>query len=249
MKPYYKNELTTIYNGDCLEVMDYLIEQGVKVDAIITDPPYLHVKGGMKSKRINTGSYSVDSHVNTKMRDFDEKNIYNILNKSKLIFNGSFNGYFFCSKLQIVSYLKWCQENKLNYDLLIWDRLKKSMISTKFYTSNIDYVIRIYGKGRALNKIINTFGKGDITFYNKIQSYQHPKDWKHETEKPIELIKKYILLSTNENDIVLDCFSGSFTTCSASEQLNRRSIGIELEQKYCDIGVKRLSQLQMRLEI
>lgn len=40
MKPYYKNELTTIYNGDCLEVMDYLIEQGIKVNAIITDPPY-----------------------------------------------------------------------------------------------------------------------------------------------------------------------------------------------------------------
>ena len=40
MKPYYKNELTTIYNGDCLEAMDYLIEQGIKFDAIITDPPY-----------------------------------------------------------------------------------------------------------------------------------------------------------------------------------------------------------------
>ena len=40
MKPYYKNELTTIYNGDCLEVMDYLIEKGIKFDAIITDPPY-----------------------------------------------------------------------------------------------------------------------------------------------------------------------------------------------------------------
>jgi len=40
MKPYYQNELTTIYNGDCLDVMDYLIEQGIKFDAIITDPPY-----------------------------------------------------------------------------------------------------------------------------------------------------------------------------------------------------------------
>ena len=44
MKPYYKNELTTIYNGDCLEVMDHLIEQGIKVDAVITDPPYGTIK-------------------------------------------------------------------------------------------------------------------------------------------------------------------------------------------------------------
>jgi len=62
-----------LYNEDCLKTLDRFIEQGVKVDAIITDPPFLHVKGGMKSKRINTGSYKAESFVNTKMRDFGEK--------------------------------------------------------------------------------------------------------------------------------------------------------------------------------
>lgn len=225
---------------DCLEGISKMIEQGIKIDALITDPPFLHVKGGMKSKRINTGSYKAESFVNTNMRDFDEPQIYNLLSKTKGLFNGSFNGYFFCSKLQIVSYLKWTQENKLNYDVLIWDRQKHSLISTKFYTSNIDYVIRIYGKGRALNKIVNSEGKGDIDYYKKIQSYKHPKEYGHETEKPMELITKYIIVSTNENDVILDPFIGSGTTAVACMNTNRNYIGFELDKHYYDIAQKRI---------
>ena len=230
-----------LYNCDCLETIEKLIKQGVKVDVIITDPPFLHVKGGMKSKRVNTGAYKADSYVNTKMANFDESQIYVFLNKSKKIMNGSFNGYFFCSKLQIVSYLKWCQDNKLNYDLLVWDRLKNSMISTKFFTSNIDYVIRIFGKNRSLNKIIKENGKGDIEYYKKIQAYKHPKEFGHETEKPIDLIKKYILLSSNENEIVFDPFMGSGTTGVACKNLNRKFIGIEMDSSYYDIAVDRIN--------
>ena len=233
-----------LINGDCLEEMDKLIEQGIKVDAIITDPPFLHTKGGMKSKRINTGSYKPESFVNTKMRDFDETKIYEFLNLSKQIFNGTFNGYFFCSKLQIVSYLKWSQENKLNYDLLIWDRQKNSMISSKFYTSNIDYIVRIYGKGRALNKIVKENGKGNVDYYKKIQLYKHPKEYGHETEKPIELIKKYRDLSTNKGDLILDCFMGSGTTGVACKNLNRNFIGIELVEKYFEIAKERIGEVE-----
>ena len=231
-----------LYNEDCLKTLDRFIEQGVKVDAIITDPPFLHVKGGMKSKRINTGSYKAESFVNTKMRDFGEKNINTYLNKCKKIFNGSFNGYFFCSKLQIVFYLKWCNENKLKYDVLIWDRMKNSMISSKFYSSSIDYVIRIYGVGRALNKILNKNGKSDINYYKKIQLYKQPKNYGHETEKPIELITKYIKLSTNENDTVLDTFMGSGTTGVACKNTNRNFIGIELDKGYFDTAKERINK-------
>ena len=234
--------MITLINDDCLKAMDKLIANGVVVDAIITDPPFLHIKGGMKSKKFNTGTYKADSYVNKKMADFDENQIYAFLNKSKKIMNGSFNGYFFCSKLQIVSYLKWCQENKLNYDLLIWDRLKNSMISTKFFTSNIDYVVRIFGKNRSLNKITNKNGKGDIEYYKKIQAYKHPKEFGHETEKPIDLIKKYILLSSDENQTILDPFMGSGTTGVACKDLNRNFIGIELDEKYFTIASERINK-------
>jgi len=235
-------ELNKVHLGNCLEVMKTLEDNSI--DLIVTDPPFLHIKGGMKSKRVNTGSYKPESYVNTEMRDFDEVQIYEFLNLSKKVFKGSFNGYFFCSKLQILSYLKWVKENKLNSDLLIWDRLKNSMISTKFYTSNIDYIIRIYGKHRALNKILNEAGKGDVSYYKKIQSYKHPREFGHETEKPIELISKYIALSSNEGDTILDPFAGSGTTGVACKNLNRNFILIEKEQEYCNIAESRIKACQ-----
>ena len=71
----------------------------------------------------------------------------------------------------------------------------------------------------------------------------------HPTQKPIELMNYLIKTYTKENDLILDFTSGSFTTCVAAEQLNRRSIGIELEKKYCDIGIKRLNELQLKFDI
>jgi len=71
----------------------------------------------------------------------------------------------------------------------------------------------------------------------------------HPTQKPIPLLQYLIKTYTNKSDLILDFTSGSFTTCIASEQLGRRSIGIELEQKYCDIGIKRLNSLQIKFDI
>lgn len=117
------------------------------------------------------------------------------------------------------------------------------MISTKFYTSNIDYIIRIYGKGRALNKIVKENGEGDIEYYKKIQNYKQPKEYGHETEKPIELIKKYIKLSSNKSDMILDPFMGSGTTGEACVKLNRNFIGIELDSGYFEIAKERIENV------
>lgn len=64
----------------------------------------------------------------------------------------------------------------------------------------------------------------------------------HPTQKPIKLIRYLIKASTNEDDLVLDCFAGSGTTLVASKQLNRNFIGFEISKEYCDIANKRLSQ-------
>jgi site-specific DNA-methyltransferase (adenine-specific) len=64
---------------------------------------------------------------------------------------------------------------------------------------------------------------------------------KHPTQKPLDLLKRIVLASTNENDIVLDPFCGSGTTGAACGCLgNRYFIGIEIEKKYCGIAGKRL---------
>ena len=65
---------------------------------------------------------------------------------------------------------------------------------------------------------------------------------KHPTQKPIALLERIILASTNEGDLVMDPFSGSSTTGVAAIRLKRRFVGIELESEYLSLSVKRLEQ-------
>ncbi|MFI3292637.1 MAG: adenine-specific DNA-methyltransferase [Rikenellaceae bacterium] len=62
----------------------------------------------------------------------------------------------------------------------------------------------------------------------------------HPTQKPISLLERIIKASSNEDELILDPFSGTFTTSFVAKQLNRRSIGIELQEDYVKIGVRRL---------
>jgi len=71
----------------------------------------------------------------------------------------------------------------------------------------------------------------------------------HPHPKPLTLISKLIVHWAKENDIILDPFLGSGTTAYCAKKLNRKCIGIEIEEKYCHIAVKRLAQSVMRLEV
>lgn len=65
---------------------------------------------------------------------------------------------------------------------------------------------------------------------------------KHPTQKPVELLKRILLASTKENDLVLDPFCGSSTTGIASLLLNRKYVGIDLEKEYLELSKKRIEQ-------
>lgn len=84
--------------GDCLEVMKDISDKSI--DLIVTDPPYLHIKGGCKSKRLNVGCRDVNSNVVSNMSDFGEQQIYTYLDNVKKKMK-KINMYVFCNKLQI----------------------------------------------------------------------------------------------------------------------------------------------------
>ena len=67
----------------------------------------------------------------------------------------------------------------------------------------------------------------------------------HPTIKPLELVKRHILHSTQPNDIVLDCFCGSGTTCVAAKETGRRFIGMEIDPEYHKIAVDRLNGINV----
>jgi site-specific DNA-methyltransferase (adenine-specific) len=59
-------------------------------------------------------------------------------------------------------------------------------------------------------------------------------------QKPMALLERIIKASSNENDLVLDPFSGTFTTCAVTQMLSRRSVGIATQEEYVKIGLHRL---------
>lgn len=67
---------------------------------------------------------------------------------------------------------------------------------------------------------------------------------KHPTEKPVELLKILIENSSEEGDIVMDCFMGSGSTGVACIETNRKFLGIEIDKKYYDIAVRRIQEIQ-----
>lgn len=237
-------ELNKIYNEDCLEGMKRIEENSV--DLIIIDPPYEHVKGGMKSKKYNVGTWKDDSYMNVKMSDFKKENIFNFLDAS-ITKMKKVNMYIFCSKLQLAHYFDYLNKNKkLKYDLLVWDKSsddgKYSMKSSKFFTQDIEYIIRIYESGVSLNKVWNEERtKSDSRYYMKRQKFKQPRG-EHGTMKPVELIERFIKLSSNENDIIFDGFMGSGTTAIAAINTNRNYIGFELDEEYYRASLERIEK-------
>ena len=218
--------------GDCLELVKDIPDKSV--DLLLTDPPYLHVKGGCKSKGLNKGVRDTKSKVVSNMSDFGEKEINEFLDivKPKMKI---FNAYIFCSKLQIPYYLNWALKNKCQFDVLIWDKDFTGIISRKFFAPNIEYIIRIYKKG--LNQL------DESKYYQKIKQYKRPKNKVHETEKPVELLKEFIMLSSNNENIILDMFMGSGTSGQAVLEVgNRKFIGIEKDEKHFSIAKKRIEK-------
>ena len=225
-----------LYNADCFDVMPMIADKSI--DMILTDPPYLHIKGGNKGwvgKRYlykNKERFN-DSFINTNMSDFSKVEINKFLDvaKTKLI---KMNCIIFCSELQLQYYFNWIEKNKYKYNLIIWDKGNRVILNRNRYMSNIEYIIRIYESKSTFNSIQNN------QYYSKTKLNKLDNNKQHITQKPISLINEFIQLHSNQNDIILDCFMGSGTTGVACQNTNRKFIGIEKETNYFDIAVKRI---------
>lgn len=236
-----------LINGNNLDALSDIPDNSI--DLILTDPPYEHVMGGMKSKRYNVGSWDENSYMNLKMSQFKHDDIFIFLDsyipKMKKV-----NMFIFCSKLQLAHYFDYLNNHKnLKFDLLIWDKSSKdgkySMKSSKFFTQDIEYVVRIYESGISLNKIIDdTTGKTKSSLYMKRQSFLKPIKIPHDSPKPVKLLEQYINLTTDEHAVVLDPFMGSGSTGVACRNLNRDFIGIELDETYFKIAENRIREAQ-----
>ena len=81
---------------------------------------------------------------------------------------------------------------------------------------------------------------GNVWYFPRVR-YRMPEYEKHPSQKPERLMERIIKASSNPGDVVLDPFSGTFTTCAVARRLGRQAVGIELQEEYIKIGLRRLA--------
>lgn len=226
-----------LYNGDCLDVMDTLITLGVKVDAIITDPPYdiPTISGG--------GSVNNIKKLNTSLQDLkvvDLTKSYDIEgfgDKAIKIMN-EINIYFWCNKKQIPEYFNyWVNKHKCKFDIITWHKTNALPTYSNKYLSDTEYLLYFRkGKGKCFPKSYDDAK----TYYVAPINHKDKKIYGHPTIKPLEIMEKIVRNSTRDGQTILDPFMGSGTTGVACKNLNRNFIGIELDEKYFNIAKDRI---------
>lgn len=231
---YNKDNKILVYNTDCLQMMDAMINQGIQVDCIATDPPYPTTSrgnagnsGGMLQKDINKKG-QVFTHNNCKVQDWSPK-IYNLLKDGG-------HAYIMCNHKNLIEYLNVITGCGFNFiKSIIWDKGNKIM--GQYYMNQYEHVL-FFRKGKGIK--INNCGTPDIlNIPNKKHKAEDGSNY-HDTEKPVELMKILIENSTKENELVLDPFVGIGATPKACLLSNRKFIGAELSDKYFNVTQNRL---------
>ena len=240
-----------LIQGDCIEIMNKLIKDGTKVDAIITDIPY------------GTTSCYWDTII-----PFDK--MWDCLkrirkdNAAILLFgNEPFSSYLRLSNINEYRYdIYWQKERATNIFQLKRRPGKVIENICVFYKKQCTYNPQMtqYNGPLRKNKIKN--GKLGVLVdlqnrrpyeYNDsgtrypLQIVQFKRDILklnlHPTQKPVELMEYLIKTYTNENDTVLDFTMGSGSTGVACKKLNRNFIGIELNLEYFEITKSRIDAI------
>lgn len=218
MKPYFQDKFTTIYNGDCKDVLQQL---DINVNAVITDPPY--------GINYNSGHYKYGNPFSEIIGD--NKYPTEMLELFEIIADKA-----------IILFANWetLRKIKLPTSVIIWAKNNWTAGDLNHEYARQYEIILFY----ALRNHKFTNGRPqDIIHCNRIVPTVHP------TEKPVELISKLILQNTEQEDIILDPYLGSGTTAVAAKNTLRNCIGIEIEERYCEVTAKRLSQNVMELNI
>ena len=222
-------EINKIYNEDYLYTLNNLDDKSI--DLVVTDPPYKFQNkgGGFYAKNNSTQRVYLDSLNNLDCTQFNPLEMLNILKKKCK----KFYGYFFCNKSLIVDYINFAIQNKYNYDVLVMAKSNPIPSFNNHHLSDLEYIIMIREKGSyfSKHKNIDDFRKFFITSCKK-QS--------HPAQKPIQIIERFINVSSKEDDLILDPFMGSGTTALACIQNNRNYIGSEISEKYFNIAKERL---------
>jgi site-specific DNA-methyltransferase (adenine-specific) len=234
VKPYYEDESSTIYCGDALELLPML---PLRVDAVITDPPYCSgaSEAVRRGKTASTTPESVTARPVIEMDSmgslgFDWVTRRWLLAARRLTKPG---GHLLCFTdwrmlpplATLIETAGWRWNN-----VVVWDKAYPGL-----------------GNGfRAQHELVLVASNGapewhSYDFGNVLRSSRLTKT-DHPHQKPLDLLGRMVATCTAANAVILDPFMGSGTTLEAARLHGRRAVGIEIEARHCAVAASRLSQ-------
>ena len=214
--------------GDAFELIRDMPNHSV--DLIVTDPPYdseFH-GGGLAGEREkfraigksvgSTSKFAIDPIL---------PELYRVCRP--------FNAYLWCSRGQVPTYLDFGRERGLTFEILTWCKINP-MPLTNNRLIGAEYCVFLREKKATFNN-----GLPLDNYLRYYIAYRNEGTGKHPTEKPLELMKRHIRISSMEQDTVFDPFAGSGTTGIAALSLRRRFVGFELREDYHALATYRLA--------
>jgi len=223
-------------DSTCSDTVAKLMD-GEKADMVFTDPPYnIETEGGCKGS-IGKGLRKQGKGIDF-ISDFNPSEFLQVL---PLVFDKKkMNAYVFCNKELLPDYLNWARDIRVSFNVLIWKKPNAIPIGDS-HRPDIEYLI-LFRKSAIWNN-----GLKEVN-YSRCLEYGREKGL-HPTIKPIELLSNEMAISSNKGSLIFDFFLGSGSTMVAAHQLKRKCFGMELDPKYCQVIVDRMTKLDPTLEI
>ncbi|MBU2578929.1 site-specific DNA-methyltransferase [Patescibacteria group bacterium] len=259
IEPYYKYNNFSLYHGNCLDILADIPENSV--DMIFADPPYLLSNGGFtcyagQMVSVNKGQWDKSNGLK---KDFEFHLSWieackKVLKSDGTIWiSGTYHSIYQCgfalqvAKFHILNDIAWLKPNAspnlscrfftASHETLIWARKDK--------TGKHKFNYKAMKDGNWPEDFIKKPGLQMRSVWAIYPPRNGEKKFgKHPTQKPIDLLNRIILASTDKGDLILDPFAGSSTTGLAAFLNDRKFIGIDLEKKYLDLSTKRLKDLE-----
>ncbi len=233
MRPFYERAGIVIYHGDCRDVLSGLSG----IDLVVTDPPYAsgarrdadkQVRGSMLRSLEDADWFTHDSMTTWGFNWF----LRSLLGPLRGLLPSGAHLYWFTDWRMTPTIYGMLEAHgyRVNH-CLVWD---KEHFGMGAYWRNQHENIVFASLGMPAEMLDH--GMGSVLRYRTVSSEKR----QHPTEKPVALLNK--LLQAAPGAVALDPFMGSGTTLVAASLLGRRAIGIEIEERYCEIAAKRLSQ-------
>jgi len=257
-KPYFKRDNFVLYHGDSINLLNQLTPNSI--DMIFADPPYNLSNGGFtvhagKMVSVNKGEWDIS-------RGFDDDYDFHyrwlracrrvLKPNGTLWVSGTYHSIYQCGHaLQSLGYhilndISWFKPNAspnlscrfftASHETIIWARKEKK----SKHIFNYD----LMKEGNWFEDGLKKPGFQMRSVWSIYPPKKEEKKFgKHPTQKPLDLLKRIVLASTNKNDIILDPFTGSSTTGLASILNGRKFIGVDLDKNYLQLSKQRYFDL------